>query len=917
MDNTVLQYHRNVRDNKVKKYKFSVIMAVYNVEEYIEEAMQSILDQTIGFEHIQVIMVDDCSTDNSASICERYAALYPENVVFVRKQSNTGAADTRNAAIDHICGVLTTSVDPDDRIDLALFEKVYEYYGQVSDQVDVITVPMHFFEAQQGYHISSRYDYDTTKVVDIEKEWYGIKLSVCGAFIKSEVFRKYRYPVSLTADCEDTYLITEIILEKKKYAVLSGYEYHYRKRNVKNSLTQTNGDKKEWYIDKIRDFQLKLIAFSRKEYGSVLRYIQFLCIYILQWSIRYNYGNARVLSKDETDLYLELVHEMLQDIDDDIIVNQIGDRKLGLNIHTINFLLKLKYGKDVSVYEYDEGSLYKTIGGHRIYSIRDHGIHVSVVEIRNRNLHIAGYYTDPFEGAGLRLKVYMAGEPIEFVRYESETFKPKYFGSEASKCYEFVCDISLCQYLHGGREEKLYFVLENEHIRHKMAINLNRFPYCKLYPPNKCSYYIKEHIGLSAMNDGLRIKRAGFGTQVAKEIALLSVFLFGSRLLDKRRSNIKAAVLRVLYWMTYPMYHGGWLFMDRADKGGDNAEFLFRYSVRQPDGQKKYFVVNKNTKTYRDMKREHLPVVSQSSLKHRLLFLHADKFITSQMDIIHMNDMRGIEVFFRDLISFDYVHVQHGICWQNLDHLLNANLENLKLMTSCSYAEYNNMSQKRYGYVNGQLRKGGMARFDGFAQRDQEKEQIVICPTWRKELVGRLALDGKREYSTKYKESLFFRVYNDLLSDHKFVDEIEACGYKLLFLLHPNMQTQREDYSIDQRVVFPDRNEVDYDRSLRESKIMVTDYSGIQFDFAYMRKPVIYFHHKDLPNHLENSEFFQYERDGFGEICRDVGALKQEIFKTIRNEGKMAPEYVERVRRFFIYDDFDHCRRIYEEIVKM
>lgn len=74
----------------MKKYEFSVIMAVYNVEEYIEEAMQSILDQTIGFEHIQVIMVDDCSTDNSASICERYAALYPENVVFVRNRAIRG-----------------------------------------------------------------------------------------------------------------------------------------------------------------------------------------------------------------------------------------------------------------------------------------------------------------------------------------------------------------------------------------------------------------------------------------------------------------------------------------------------------------------------------------------------------------------------------------------------------------------------------------------------------------------------------------------------------------------------------------------------------------------------------------------------------------------------------------------------------
>lgn len=76
----------------MKKYKFSVIMAVYNVEEYIEEAMQSILDQTIGFEHIQVIMVDDCSTDSSASICERYAALYPENVVVCAQTEQYGGS---------------------------------------------------------------------------------------------------------------------------------------------------------------------------------------------------------------------------------------------------------------------------------------------------------------------------------------------------------------------------------------------------------------------------------------------------------------------------------------------------------------------------------------------------------------------------------------------------------------------------------------------------------------------------------------------------------------------------------------------------------------------------------------------------------------------------------------------------------
>ena len=150
-----------------------------------------------------------------------------------------------------------------------------------------------------------------------------------------------------------------------------------------------------------------------------------------------------------------------------------------------------------------------------------------------------------------------------------------------------------------------------------------------------------------------------------------------------------------------------------------------------------------------------------------------------------------------------------------------------------------------------------------------------------------------------------------------FIDNIENCGYNILFLLHPNLQQQREDYRFDERVDFPERNELDYDRSLRESQIMVTDYSGIQFDFAYMRKPIIYFHHKELHNHLDTSEFFSYEKNGFGDICADIISLKNMILETVYNGGRMTPKYRERIDKFFMFNDYDNCKRIYEEIIKI
>ena len=86
---------------KEKEFKFSIVMPIYNVEEYLENAINSVINQTIGFENnIQLILVNDGSPDNSDEICKKYKEKYPENIVYVIKE-NGGISSARNEGFKH------------------------------------------------------------------------------------------------------------------------------------------------------------------------------------------------------------------------------------------------------------------------------------------------------------------------------------------------------------------------------------------------------------------------------------------------------------------------------------------------------------------------------------------------------------------------------------------------------------------------------------------------------------------------------------------------------------------------------------------------------------------------------------------------------------------------------------------------
>ena len=96
---------------KEKKYKFSVVIPLYNVKKYLEDALKSVINQTIGFEkNIQLILVNDGSTDKSERICLKYKKLYPENIKYIY-QENRGVSEARNEGMKYIEGKYVNFMD--------------------------------------------------------------------------------------------------------------------------------------------------------------------------------------------------------------------------------------------------------------------------------------------------------------------------------------------------------------------------------------------------------------------------------------------------------------------------------------------------------------------------------------------------------------------------------------------------------------------------------------------------------------------------------------------------------------------------------------------------------------------------------------------------------------------------------------
>ncbi len=104
----------------------SVIVPVYNKQEYLEECLESLVNQTIGIKQMELILVDDGSTDNSLKYLIRYEKKYPENIILVPLGENSGQANARNIGMEYVSAPYFTFVDADDWVEPDIYKKMLE-----------------------------------------------------------------------------------------------------------------------------------------------------------------------------------------------------------------------------------------------------------------------------------------------------------------------------------------------------------------------------------------------------------------------------------------------------------------------------------------------------------------------------------------------------------------------------------------------------------------------------------------------------------------------------------------------------------------------------------------------------------------------------------------------------------------------
>ena len=222
--------------------KITVIVPVYNVENYLNKCLDSIIKQT--YKNLEIIVVNDGSTDNSGTICQEYAQK-DNRIIYVEKE-NGGQSEARNMGLDRMTGSYVTFVDSDDWVEAdyveTLYQKITEY------QADIAVGNYYSYNEQEGifcFHIfgSSYYEkvYDNVSIFENFYESEHMKnfalICVGGKLYKSDLFRELRFEVGKLG--EDGYLNQKIYLLAEKTIYLNKGLYAYRQREGSSSRIWT------------------------------------------------------------------------------------------------------------------------------------------------------------------------------------------------------------------------------------------------------------------------------------------------------------------------------------------------------------------------------------------------------------------------------------------------------------------------------------------------------------------------------------------------------------------------------------------------------------------------------------------------------------------------------------------------------
>ena len=655
----------------------------------------------------------------------------------------------------------------------------------------------------------------------------------------------------------------------------------------------------EWYHG-LNRFFLSLATPVGDNGGPMPKFFQNVYLYLLRTRMNQNLnlaGDKKVL---RTDLpkFMTDVTAVLQRISDSTILSP--PRPAATELNRRLDLLRLKgadnrlrfteYGHDIAL----------TLDDTPVASAASVKVDVDLMNIRGDSLEISGRYFFPYDETKYELRImYNRHTYIAVPTRRCTDFR--IFGVLMHRGHTFDVTIPLAR----GKVRSLRFYLASKETPASALLDLRfRRPMSRLSPVPGAYWRAGAYI--------LYHKRSRMYVVPNTRRRLVSRELHFLRQLV-REGAIAMVVLRALYFATHRRFRQGriWIYFDKIYKAGDNGEYAYRYASAQADGIRKFYILRGDVPDAGRFKRDGLKFLAYGSMRQKLIFLNAEIVFATHINPQNFGGFaEGRDKYVRDLLRYKLVCIQHGLSVQDLGSTLNRVHDNVTKYCLASPVEASNLSRPEYDYRPDQLVMTGLARYDGLVTDD--RRQILIAPTWRSYLAAPYSMGKSRAYSTAFASSPYCEVYNSLINHPRLLAAARAAGYKVVLLLHPVTSSQIDDFRTnDVTSVVASTSDMNYEQILTESSLMVTDYSGIQFDFAYMYKPVVYFHPSELPPSYQEGAY-EYETMALGETRVDLDSLVDVLVDYMADSCALKDEYRARIDAFFTFHDRGNCARIYE-----
>ncbi|EAI1500958.1 CDP-glycerol glycerophosphotransferase family protein, partial [Campylobacter jejuni] len=332
-----------------------------------------------------------------------------------------------------------------------------------------------------------------------------------------------------------------------------------------------------------------------------------------------------------------------------------------------------------------------------------------------------------------------------------------------------------------------------------------------------------------------------------------------------------------------------WIFADMASRADDNAEHLYRYVMNNHPKQKIVFTLRKDSCDYLRLKKEGFNLVDPRSLHFKYLLYKASKVISSHIDKYIFNAFGG-----DTLKTKDFVFLQHGVTKDDISSWVNK--RKIDIFITSTKAEYNSIAGdfNHYKFSTKEVVLTGLARWDALIKNNVlNTKQILIMPTWREYLSGKIQKYGVRTKNPDFTKSLYFQKWQEFLCSKKLENLAKKYGYGVVFIPHPQVRIYLDDFNLPSYII------TSYKTSMQElfckSSLMITDYSSVAFEMAILNKPVLYYQFdKDefFAKHSYTQGYFNYEKDGFGEVFEDINILFKKITKiSIINNNALPLKY--------------------------